>query len=210
MEGGAEAQEKAERINESTWLNNARIEYALLQLKIDNYGSSAITLRGISTTVLLAVSAYSLKTNDYIMPTLGLVFLLGILFYEGTNKIYYDVIKDRALELEKAMKSGYYPTACRTPHTAQFLRHPREAAGKSGDRPRRMRLTSGGRIRLIRVIKALLDWREFLLYYIMIVVLLALLSFAVLIRFQDRRVVPNFRPQGDATLAVCPIKGTHT
>ncbi|MDR3570358.1 MAG: hypothetical protein P4L43_20230 [Syntrophobacteraceae bacterium] len=129
MEQETHRRGERQKIGEGAWLNNARIEYVLLQLKIDNYGSSAITLRGISTTVLLAVSAYSLKINDYVMPTLGLFFLFGILFHEGTNKIYYDIIKDRAFELEKAMKANYYSPIYRTPHTAQFLRRPRETRG---------------------------------------------------------------------------------
>ncbi|MDR3570359.1 MAG: hypothetical protein P4L43_20235 [Syntrophobacteraceae bacterium] len=62
---------------------------------------------------------------------------------------------------------------------------------------------------MIHVLKALLDWREFLLYYIMIVVFLGLLGHAVAIGFEDRGAGPNFRPESGATLAVCLSKGTQ-
>jgi hypothetical protein len=77
-------------------------EYKLIQSKIDQYGNSSLQLKGFSVTLALALSTYSIKEDSLIISLFGMVGIVLILYYEGFNSIFDDILKNRALKLENA------------------------------------------------------------------------------------------------------------
>ncbi len=80
-------------------------EYKLIQSKIDQYGNSSQQLKWFTITVTLALGTYSLKEGSLWAPVLGILGICIMLFYEGFNSIFQDILKNRAIRLENASKN---------------------------------------------------------------------------------------------------------
>lgn len=137
-------------------LNNIRLEYFLIQNKIDNYGSTGYKIKGFAITLFLAVAGFSVKEDDFIMPLVGIPILLVFAYYEGVNLIHYKLLKRRALIIEKALSYNKIWKTVENPKLARDL-------------------SASGRYKILEPFYQILkNWRESIIYFIISPVLVLL------------------------------------
>ena len=122
MSGNLSSSQPKDFESKQQFISRTRDEYVLLQRKIDNYGDTSLKMKGFTITITLGVSLFSLREASLLMPTLGLVGVLLLFYFEGINNVYHDIVKKRAYQIEKAITNPLLRSKIRSPHIGHQLK----------------------------------------------------------------------------------------